>query len=118
MSILKPNRIHEINCLLFQMVQVQEVLNEECEKEGVFLGPILRIKCFGAAQFFRPVTIQLPVSLRDRLDFKPDPTTCSVRVLFLNCEESKKEWVELTDLVNPAQFDGNFVRIQVQRFSG
>ncbi|XP_073250571.1 uncharacterized protein [Porites lutea] len=99
-------------------LKVQEVLNEECEKEGVFLGPILRIKCFGAAQFFRPVTIQLPVSLRHRLDFKPDPTTCSVRVLFLNCEEKKKEWVELTDLVKPAQFDGSFVRIQVQRFSG
>ena len=100
------------------MVQVQEVLNEECEEEGVFLGPILRIKCFGVIQFFRPVTIQLPLSLRDRLDFKPDPTRCIVRVLFLNCEEKKKEWVELTDLVKPAQFDGNFVRIQVQRFSG
>ena len=100
------------------MVQVQEVLNEECEEEGVFLGPILRIKCFGLVQFFRPVTIQLPVSLRDQQDFKPDPTKCSVRVLFLNCEEKKKEWVELTDLVKPAEFDGNFVRIQVQRFSG
>ena len=100
------------------MVQVQEVLNKEFEEEGVFLGPILRIKCFGLVQFFRPVTIQLPVSLRDRQDFKPDPTKCHVRVLFLNCEEEKKEWTELTDLVKPAQFDGSFVRIQVQRFSG
>ena len=100
------------------MVQAQEVPNKEFEEEGVFLGPILRIKCFGLVQFFRPVTIQLPVSLRDRLDFKPDPTKCRVRVLFLNCEEEKKEWTEITDLVKPAQFDGSFVRIQAQRFSG
>ena len=100
------------------MVQVQEVPNEEFKGEDVFLGPILRIKFLGVIQFFRPVTIQLPVSLRDRQDLKPDPTKCRVRVLFLNWEEEKKEWVELTDLVKPAQFDGSFVRIQVQRFSG
>ena len=51
------------------MVQVQEVPNEEFKEEGVFLGPILRIECFEVVQFFRPVTIQLPVSLRDRQDF-------------------------------------------------
>ena len=99
------------------MVQVQEVLNEEFEEESVFLGPILRIKCFEVVQFFRPVTIQLPVSLRDQQDFNPDPTKCSIRVLFLNCAGEKKEWTELTDLAKPAQFDGSFVRIQVQRFS-
>ena len=98
------------------MVQVQEVPNEEFEEEGVFLGPILRIKC--VVQFFRSVTIQLPVFLRHQQDFNPDPTKCHVRVLFLNCEEEKREWTELTDLVKPAQFDGSFVRIQVQRFSG
>ena len=100
------------------MVQVQEVPNKEFEEEGVFLGPILRIKCFEVVQFFRPVTIQLPVSLRDRQDFKPDPSKYRVRVLFLNCEEEKKEWTELTDLVEPTQFDAKCVRIQVQRFSG
>ena len=99
------------------MVQVQEVPNKEFEEEGVFLEPILRIECFEVVQFFRPVTIQLPVSLRDQRDFNPDPTKCHVRVLFLNCEEEKKEWIELTDLVEPTQFDAKFVRIQVQRFS-
>ena len=100
------------------MVQVQEVPNKEFEEEGVFLGPILRIKCFEVVQFLRPVTIQLPVSLRDQEDFNPDPTKCHVRVLFLNCEEEKREWIELTDLVEPTQFDVKLVRIQVQRFSG
>ena len=99
------------------MVQVQEVPNKEFEEEGVFLGPILRIKCFGLAQFLRPLTIQLPVSLRDQQDFKPDPIEYRVRVFFMNCEEEKKEWTELTDLVEPTQFDTKFVRIQVQRFS-
>ena len=101
------------------MVQVQEVPNEDFEEEGVFLGPILRIKCFEVVQFLRPVTIQLPVSLRDRQDVKLDPSKCHVRVCFLNCEEEKEEWTELTDLVEPTQFDGKFVRIQhkIQRFS-
>ena len=100
------------------MVQVQEVPNKEFEEEGVFLGPILRIKCFEVVQFFRPVTIQLPVSLRDQEDFNPDPTKCHVRVLFLNCEEEKREWIELTDQVETTQFDAKLVRIQVQRVSG
>ena len=100
------------------MVQVQEVPNKEFEEEGVFLGPILRIKSFGLVQFFKPVTIQLPVSLRDQQDFKPDPIEYRVRVFFMNCEKEKKEWTELTDLVEPTKFDGKFVRIQVQRFSG
>ena len=96
---------------------MQEVQNEEFEEEGVFLGPLLRIKCFEVIQFLRPVIIQLPLSLRDQQDFNPDPINCRVRVFFFNCEEQNKEWVELTDLVEPAQFDGKFVRIQVQRFS-
>ena len=102
------------------MVQVQEVPNEDFEEEGVFHGPILRIKCFEVVQFFRPVTIQLPVSLRDRQDVKLDPSKCHVRVFFLNCEEEKKKWTEPTDLVEPTKFDGKFVRIQhkIQRFSG
>ena len=99
------------------MVQVQEVPNEDFDEEGIFFGPILRIKCFEVVQFYRPVTIQLPVSLRDRQDVKLDPSKCHVRVLFLNCEE-KMEWTELTDLVEPTQFDSKFVRIQVKRFSG
>ena len=100
------------------MVQVQEVPNEEFKGEDVFLGPILRIKCFEFIQLLRPVTIQLPVSLRDQQDFKPDTIKCRVRVFFLNCEDEKKEWTELTDLVEPTQFDAKIVRIQVQRFSG
>ena len=99
------------------MVQVQEVSNEEFKGEDVFLGPILRINCFEFIQLLRPVTIQLPVSLRDQQDFKPDPIEYRVRVFFMNCEEEKKEWTELTDLVEPTQFDTKFVRIQVQRFS-
>ena len=72
------------------MVQVQEVPNEDFDEEGVFFGPILRMKCSEVVQFFRPVTIQLPVSLRDRQDVKLDPSKCHVRALFLNCEEEKK----------------------------
>ena len=100
-------------------LKVQEVSNEEFEAEGKFLGPVLRIKCFEAVQFLKPVTIQLPISLREQEDLNLNPTTCLVRVLFLKSDNDKKEWIEITDdLVKPPSLDRKFVRFNVERFSG
>ena len=83
-------------------LKVQEVSNEEFEVEGKFLGPVLRIKCFQAVQFLKPVTIQLPISLREQQDLNVNPSTCLVRVLFLKSDNDKKEWIEIADdLVKP-----------------
>ena len=100
-------------------LKVQEVSNEEFEAEGKFLGPVLRIKCFEAVQFLKPVTIQLPISLREQEDLNLNPTTCLVRVLFLKSDDDQKEWIEITDdLVKPPSLDRNFVRFNVEQFSG
>ena len=100
-------------------LKVQEVLNEDFEGDGKFLGPVLRIKCVEAVQFLKPVTIQLPISLREQEDMNLNPTTCHVRVLFLKSDNGKKEWIDITDdLVNPPSLDGKFVRFHVNRFSG
>ena len=100
-------------------LKVQEVSNEEFEAEGKFLGPVLRIKCSEAVQFLKPVTIQLPISLREQEDLNLNPTTCLVRVLFLKSDNDKKEWIEITDdLVKPPSLDRKFVRFNVERFSG
>ena len=97
---------------------MQEVPNKEFEGQDVFIGPVLRIICPRVVQFLKPVTIQLPISLRDNLEEIPDPLSCPVRVLFLDSDGEHKEWVEITDdLINPASFDGTFVRFQVERFS-
>ena len=99
-------------------LKVQEVSNEEFEVEGKFLGPVLRIKCFQAVQFLKPVTIQLPISLREQKDLNLNPTTCRVRVLFLKSDNDQKEWIEITDvLVKPPSLDRKFVRFHVERFS-
>ena len=99
-------------------LKVQEVSNEEFEVEGKFLGPVLRIKCFQAVQFLKPVTIQLPISLREQQDLNLNPTTCLVRVLFLKSDNDQKEWIEITDdLVKPPSLDRKFVRFHVERFS-
>ena len=99
-------------------LKVQEVSNEEFEVEGKFLGPVLRIKCFEAVQFLKPVTIQLPISLREQEDLNLDPTTCLVRVLFLKSDNDQKEWIEITDdLIKPPSLDKKFVRFNVERFS-
>ena len=100
-------------------LKVQEVSNEDFEGEGKFLGPVLRIKCSEAVQFLKPVTIQLPISLREQHDLNLNPTTCYVRVLFLKSNNDKKEWIEITDdLMKPPSLDGQFVRFHVKRFSG
>ena len=46
-------------------LKVQEVSDEEFKGEGIFLGSVLRINCFEAVQFLKPVNIQLPISLRE-----------------------------------------------------
>ena len=106
------------NSKLLVELKVQEVLNEDFEGDGKFLGPVLRIKCVEAVQFLKPVTIQLPISLREQEDMNLNPTTCHVRVLFLKSDNGQKEWIDITDdLVNPPSLDGKFVRFHVKRFS-
>ena len=99
-------------------LKVQEVSDEEFKGEGIFLGPVLRIKCFEAVQFLKPVNIQLPISLREQQDLNLNPTTCHVRVLFLKSDGDQKEWIEITDdLGKLPSLDGRFVRFHVERFS-
>ena len=99
-------------------LKVQEVSNEEFKAEGKFLGPVLRINCFEAVQFLKPVTIQLPISLREQEYLNLDLTTCLVRVLFLTSDNDQKKWIEITDdLVKPPSLDRKFVRFNVERFS-
>lgn len=103
---------------MFLTVQVQEVPNKEFVREDVFLGPVLRVNCFEAVQFLKPVIIQLPICLRGQQAFNQEPTTCRVRVLFRNSDDEQKEWIDVTDdLVKPPSFDGDFVNIYVERFS-
>lgn len=98
---------------------MQEVLSEDFKGKEFLVGPILRISCSEVVEFLSPVTIQLPVSLRDEQLDIPDASKCRVRVLFLRSADGQKEWVEITeDVRNSTRFDGRTVRFQVQRFSG
>ena len=98
---------------------MQEVPRDEVKGKEVLVGPILRISCSEVIEFLKPVTIQLPVSLRtEQLDIS-DVSKRYVRVLFLKSAYEQKEWVEITeDVKNSIRFDGKTVRFQVQRFSG
>ena len=83
----------------------------------MFIGPVLRLSCSQVVDFLKPVTVQLPVSLRDERKGFPDPSTCRVRILYLRSDGERKEWIEVTgDLLNPASFDGMSVRFQVKHF--
>ncbi|CAH3022856.1 unnamed protein product, partial [Porites evermanni] len=95
-------------------LKVQEVQNEEFERHDVFIGPILRIICSQKVTFSKPVTIQLPISLRHEQLEISDISECRVRVL---CQRSAGDWDEIhSDLRKPASFDGAFVWFQVENF--
>ena len=96
---------------------MQEVQNEEFEGQDVFIGPMLRIICSQRFDFLKPVTIQLPISLRHEQPEISDISACRVRVLFQRSADDHGDWIEITsDLRNPASFDGKFVRFQVEHF--
>ena len=98
---------------------MQEFLAEDFKCKEFLVGPILRVSCSEVVEFLKPVTIQLPVSLRDEQLDIPVASKCRVRVLFLRSADEQKEWVEITeDVRNSTIFDGKTVRFQVQRFSG
>lgn len=98
---------------------MQEVPRDEFKGKEVVVGPILRISCREVVDFLKPVTIQLPVSLRTEQLGIPDVSKFRVRVLFLRSEDEQREWIEITeDVKNSIRFDGKTVRFQVQRFSG
>lgn len=110
---------NHLTSFLSSLIQVQEVLSEDFKGKEFLVGPILRISCSEVVEFLSPVTIQLPVSLRDEQLDIPDASKCRVRVLFLRSADEPKEWVEITeDVENSTRFDGRTVRFQVQRFSG
>ena len=83
-------------------------------------GPILRITCDREVEFEEPVTVQLPLSLREKLDIDlPDLSLARIRVLFQQSEGEHREWTEITDnLEPPPSFDGAVIKFNVKHFSG
>ena len=110
------NRLNEHH--LFCNLQVQEVPQDKFQGHGLFCGPILRVQCSSGATFLDPVTIQLPVSLGNKLVDIPQPSKCHVRILFHSSKRECWQWVDFSDrLENPASYDGKVVKFMVQGFS-
>ena len=86
-------------------------------------GPILRITCPKKHDFMEPVSIHLPLSLREqqRLDI-PDLSLVRVRVWFKDSSSAaayKQEWTEITEeLETTPSFDGAVIKFSVRHFSG
>ncbi|XP_044174645.1 uncharacterized protein LOC114951472 [Acropora millepora] len=118
-TITVPQKAVATETRLSLELKVQEVPQDEFQGHDLFCGPILRVLCSSKATFLEPVTIQLPVSLGNKVVHLPQPSDCRVRIFFLSPAGETKEWVEISDkLENPASFDGKLVTFKVQRFSG
>lgn len=81
-------------------------------------GPIVRISCDKEVEFQKPVTLQVPLSLREKPDF-PDSLLVRARVLFQQSEGEHREWTEITESLEfPPSFDETAIRFKVRHFSG
>ena len=97
---------------------MQEIPQKEFKGKDVWAGPILRITSPVTLQFQQPVTIQLPMSLREESCEAPDMSTCRVRILFQESASGHQEWTDITDrLVTPASCDGMVFEFSVTHFS-
>ena len=82
-------------------------------------GPILRITSAQAVEFREPVTIQLPLSLREGQRCSiPELSAVRVRILFKESCTEQREWTEITQrLATPPSCDGTVIKFSVKHFS-
>ena len=99
---------------------MQEVPNKDLNSKEVLAGPILRISCDGEVEFQEPITVQLPLSLREKPDIDlPRVSLDRAVVLFQQSDGEHREWTEITDsLESPPSFDGAIVSFNVRHLSG
>lgn len=84
-------------------------------------GPILSIQCSKEVKFQEPVTVQLPLSLRDTEQGAqslgiPDLSLARARVLFLPSDGTQLDWTEITADSSP-WLDGTVIKFSVKHFS-
>ncbi|XP_068705849.1 uncharacterized protein [Montipora capricornis] len=101
------------------VVELQEVSQKLLKQKQVLPGLILRLKRPRAVDFLKPVTIQLPLSLKERYKRRDiDMSVVRVRVLFKESSPEEQEWIEITDkLGTPPRYDGNIITFEVKHLS-
>ncbi|XP_015775029.1 PREDICTED: uncharacterized protein LOC107353219 isoform X2 [Acropora digitifera] len=118
-AITVPKKAVGTKTKLSLQLKVQEVPQDEFQDLHLFAGPILHISDSSETEFLKPVTVQLPVCLREKTPTIPNPSMWRARIFYLRSETESKEWIEISsELDNPATYDGKVVKFQVRRFSG
>ncbi|PFX12800.1 p53-induced protein with a death domain [Stylophora pistillata] len=102
-------------------VTIQEFRRRELRNKEMLAGPILSIQCSKEVKFQEPVTVQLPLSLRDNEQGTeslgiPDLSLASARILFLPSNGTQLDWIEITDDSSP-WLDGTVIKFNVKHFS-
>ena len=95
---------------------MQEIPQRAFRGKEVCASPILRVTSPDPLQFRKPVTIQLPLTVRGESSDVPDVSSCSVRILFQESASEEGKWTELT-LDTPASCDGMVIKFSVKHFS-
>lgn len=95
---------------------MQEIPQRAFRGKEVCASPILTVTSPDPLQFRKPVTIQLPLTVRGESSDVPDVSSCSVRILFQESASEEGKWTELT-LDTPASCDGMVIKFSVKHFS-
>lgn len=97
---------------------MQEFPSNELKGEGVLIGPVLHISSFQKTECLEPVTIKIPLSLREGTRELAQLFPGHVRILHSDSGDESNLWEDITEqLEEPAAISDGIVAFKVKHFS-
>ena len=96
--------------------KVQEFPNNEVEDIGILCGPVIHILSSQNIEHIEPVTIKVPLALRESKHDLSELTNEVIRISYLDSEG--KQWRDITgQLEGPVTVKDGIVEFKVKHFS-
>ena len=98
---------------------MQEFPSTEVKEEGIWVGPVLHISSSHHISHLEPVTIKLPLTLRESSKDFAELSNGHIRILHCESESEPSSWTDITEKLEEPIFlvtDGK-VAFKVKHFS-
>ena len=96
---------------------MQEFPSSEVKEEGMLVGPVLHISSSQNIEHLYPVTIKLPLTLRESKQDFAELSNEVIRILYLDSESKSQTWTDITDqLEEPVLVTDGKVAFKVKHF--
>ena len=103
---------------MLSCIQIQQTPNDDYEKKGAYVSPILHISCPVEVALEEPALIRIPITLEEKqIDLQN--LSSSQIIVFHRCTRRRSEkWSEITrKLKTSPKLENGVVSFQVKRFS-